>query len=208
MDKNKLYKDIVKEEMLEKFNEVIDNKDEYQANDVFRVRFLKDNIDEVVSVMLAGEANRRAGLSEEYKQAEREYDIEFAMIVKDKIMQEIYESFGYSKKLPTSAEGKEMKRRHVRDLKYLMLSGASSEYIEVVRYINQLELNLFECKRGELYKQFGNNDRAIVKISHDVYVEGHDNIEKAKQRYKDKYMKVKSKKQKSYSFSTASNTGG
>lgn len=194
MDKNKLYKDIVKEEMLEKFNEVIDNKDEYQANDVFRVRFLKDNIDEVVSVMLAGEANRRAGLSEEYKQAEREYDIEFAMIVKDKIMQEIYESFGYSKKLPTSAEGKEMKRRHVRDLKYLMLSGASSEYIEVVRYINQLELNLFECKRGELYKQFGNNDRAIVKISHDVYVEGHDNIEKAKQRYKDKYMKVKSKK--------------
>lgn len=194
MDKNKLYKDIVKEEMLEKFNEVIDNKDEYQANDVFRVRFLKDNIDEVVSVMLAGEANRRAGLSEEYKQAEREYDIEFAMIVKDKIMQEIYESFGYSKKLPTSAEGKEMKRRHVRDLKYLMLSGASSEYIEVVRYINQLELNLFECKRGEFYKQFGNNDRAIVKISHDVYVEGHDNIEKAKQRYKDKYMKVKSKK--------------
>lgn len=194
MDKNKLYKDIVKEEMLEKFNEVIDNKDEYQANDVFRVRFLKDNIDEVVSVMLAGEANRRASLSEEYKQAEREYDIEFAMIVKDKIMQEIYESFGYSKKLPTAAEGKEMKRRHVRDLKYLMLSGASSEYIEVVRYINQLELNLFECKRGELYKQFGNNDRAIVKISHDVYVEGHDNIEKAKQRYKDKYMKVKSKK--------------
>lgn len=194
MDKNKLYKDIVKEEMLEKFNEVIDNKDEYQANDVFRVRFLKDNIDEVVSVMLAGEANRRASLSEKYKQAEREYDIEFAMIVKDKIMQEIYESFGYSKKLPTSAEGKEMKRRHVRDLKYLMLSGASSEYIEVVRYINQLELNLFECKRGELYKQFGNNDRAIVKISHDVYVEGHDNIEKAKQRYKDKYMKVKSKK--------------
>lgn len=191
MDKNRFYKDIAKEMMLEEINKNMEGK---SANDVSRVRFLKDNIDEVVSVMLAGEANRKASLSKEYELAKREYGIEFACAVKDKIMQETYESFGYEEKLPTSAEIDKMRKRHINTLNYLRINGASSEYIEIVKASQQLEIDLLECKRGELYNQFCAKDGTFVKISYDVLLENHEEIKEAKKKYNDKHMKVRSKK--------------
>lgn len=185
----KTVKDIVREELLGKFDYIIDNKNEYALNDVFRVRFLKNNIDEVVEVILAAKASYLVCNSDDYKDALKEYGYEFATLVKEKLIQEEYRKFGYDKGLPTLEEKKMMIRRHDYNIKYLISNGASDEYVDLQRLYNNEELELLECKRGELDNQFGSE--LIVKISSDVLNENSDNIRLAKSNYVKRRKKIK-----------------
>lgn len=185
-------KDKVKEVLLKRLNDIIDNKDKYSANKVERAEFLKDNIDEVVSVVMAGIASSIAGLNEEFKSALKRADNKEANKIKDRVMQEIYESYGFEEKLPTLQERDVMLHKHMEDLMEDYQNGQISK--ELIDHYNQWGLDLFNCKRGELDKQFADEDKLNIIITKDIDEKYAKSIEKVKESHQVEAKKVKSKK--------------
>lgn len=165
-------KDLVKEEILKELNGIIAKKDEYQICDIERAEFLKENIDEVVRVRIARNANKEVAQNEEFKLALDRFDIEKAKEIKDTLMQEIYERAGYDEKLPTLKDRTKMLHNHIKWIKILMKKyenkQISEEQLEKFGYYLQRQLDLFHCKIGDLYQHSDDEDILNIKISKDI----------------------------------------